>query len=60
VAGELKDFGSSKFSTFASKIENVLPEFNVRFSDFEAVMKDIFFITAHLMLPSRCSQLHCS
>ena len=41
LAGKLKDFGGSEFSTFASEIENLLSEFNVRFSDFEAMKKDI-------------------
>jgi hypothetical protein len=41
VAEELKDFGGSKFLTFASKIEKFLVEFNVHFLDFEAVKKDI-------------------
>jgi hypothetical protein len=54
-----KGFGGSEFSNFASKIENLLSEFNVRFSDFEAIKKDIC-ITAHLMLPLRRSQLDCS
>jgi hypothetical protein len=31
LAEELKDFGGSEFSTFASKIENLLSEFNVFF-----------------------------
>jgi hypothetical protein len=34
LAKELKDFGGSEFSTFASKIESLLSEFNVRFLEF--------------------------
>jgi hypothetical protein len=34
-------FGGSEFSNFIFKIENLLSEFNVRFSDFETMKKDI-------------------
>ena len=37
----MKDFGGSEFSTFASKTENLLSEFNECFPDSEAVKKDI-------------------
>jgi hypothetical protein len=48
LAEELKDFGGSEFSTLASKIENVLSEFSVHFSDFEATKKDILLYNSPL------------
>ena len=39
----MKDFGSLEFSTFPSKIENLLSKFNVGFSDFETMKKDILY-----------------
>jgi hypothetical protein len=48
LAEELKDCGGSEFSTFASKTENLLSEFSVHFSDFEAMKKDILFYNSPL------------
>jgi hypothetical protein len=56
LAEELRDFGGLEISTFASKIENLLSEFSVRLSDFEAMKKDILLYNSSF----RSSQLYCS